>query len=67
MLLATAVMTIVCWALRMSPIYPHGTGRHAWLAQLLLIAVSGAVVYFGVCYLLGLDMVKTLRPRRKRA
>jgi putative peptidoglycan lipid II flippase len=65
MLLATAVMTIVCWTLRMSPLYPRGTGRHAWLAQLLLIAVSGAVVYFGTCYLLGLDMMKTLRPRRK--
>jgi putative peptidoglycan lipid II flippase len=67
MLLATAVMTVVCWSLRMSPLYPSGTGRRAWLAQLLLIAVSGAVVYFGVCYLLGLDMVQTLRPRRKRA
>jgi hypothetical protein len=58
---------VVCWALRISPLYPQGSGRQAWLAQLLLIAVSGAVVYFGVCYQLGLDMVKTLRPRRKRA
>jgi peptidoglycan biosynthesis protein MviN/MurJ (putative lipid II flippase) len=65
MLLATAVMTAVCWSLRVSPLYPTGTGRRAWLTQLLLIAASGAVVYFAVCYALGLDMVKTLRPRRR--
>lgn len=67
MLLATAVMTAVCWGLRMSPLYATGTGRRVWLTQLLLISVSGAVVYLGVCYAVGLDMVKTLRPRRKRA
>jgi hypothetical protein len=25
------------------------------------------VVYFSVCYMLGVDMMKTLRPGRKRA
>jgi len=30
-------MTLVCWALRMSPLYMSGTGRRVWLAQLLLM------------------------------
>jgi hypothetical protein len=42
-------------------------GRKAWLSQLLLIGTAGAIVYFGVCYALGLDIVKTLRPRRTGA
>ncbi len=60
LMLATAIMTAACLAIRYSPLYPTGDTRLIWLAQLLLIACSGATVYVIACRLLGVN-----RPRRK--
>lgn len=65
MLAATALMGVACWAIRSSPIYPTGTGRMTWAAQLALLTGCGAAVYLGTCQLLGLHFLRVLRPRRR--
>jgi TRAP-type C4-dicarboxylate transport system permease small subunit len=37
-----------------------------WSAQLAIMLVTGAAVYFAMCALLGIDMLNTLLPRRWR-
>ena len=64
MLIATAVMGIVCYGLKISPLYPHKTGQIAWAIQLGVLLSAGAAVYLGVCSLLGVTMMKDLLPRR---
>ena len=66
MLASTILMGGVCYAVKISPIYPHGTGRTGWAIQLSLLLAVGAGVYLGVCSLLGVTMLKDLLPRRER-
>jgi putative peptidoglycan lipid II flippase len=67
MLAATVLMGAVCWAVRASPLYPSGHGRPAWLAQLLLLTLCGAAVYFVACQMLGLNFLRVLRRNRDSA
>jgi putative peptidoglycan lipid II flippase len=66
-LLATALMALACWAVKVSPLYPRGNTRAAWLGQLVLIMGVGAGMYLGVCHLLGIRALEHVLPRRKRA
>jgi putative peptidoglycan lipid II flippase len=66
MLGATVVMGLVCYAVKISPLYPHGIGRVGWGLQLLLLLGVGAGAYLGVCRMLGVTMLEDLLPRRKR-
>ena len=65
MLVGTIIMGIACFAVKMSPLYPHGIGRLAWAIQLMLLLAVGAAVYLGVCFLLGVTTMKELMPGRK--
>lgn len=67
MLAATAVMALACWGLQNTPLYPLGEGWKVWAAQMLLTMSVGAGVYFGVCAALGLEGVRRLVPRWKKA
>jgi putative peptidoglycan lipid II flippase len=66
MLLATAVMGLACLLVQHLPIYPRGTSRMVAVQQLALIVGTGAAVYFGMCALLGVEMLHSLRPARGR-
>jgi len=67
MLGATALMSVACWGVAKSPAYPLGEGQFVWGAQMAVIMVVGAGVYFGACALMGLDVVRHLLPKRKPA
>jgi len=67
MLIATVVMGVACYGMKISPIYPHHIGRMGWAIQLLMLLSIGAVVYLGVCSLLGVTMMKDLLPGRRGA
>jgi putative peptidoglycan lipid II flippase len=66
MLAATAVMGGACWLVRSSPVYPTGTGRGTWAAQLALLTCTGAAIYFAACWALGVNPLMTLRRRKVR-
>jgi putative peptidoglycan lipid II flippase len=66
MIAATAVMGAVCYAVRLSPLYPHGVGRMVWAMQLGMMLVVGAGVYMGLCALLGVSVLRELFPRRSK-
>ena len=66
MLAATAVMGLVCWGLKHSPLYPTGDGRLVWAAQVAVLIVAGALTYFGVCAALGLETMSHLLPAKAR-
>jgi putative peptidoglycan lipid II flippase len=65
MLGATALMGAACWGFQQTPAYPGGKGLVAWGAQMTLTMVVGALVYFGACAVMGLDVVRRLVPKRK--
>lgn len=67
MIVATAVMGAACWGLKVSPLYPRGDGDVVWAAQLLMVMVTGAAVYFGACAAMGLGVLSNLLPRRRPA
>jgi putative peptidoglycan lipid II flippase len=62
MLIATVVMGVVCYGLKISPLYPHGIGRIGWATQLFLLLGVGAGVYLGICAMLGVTMMNDLLP-----
>ncbi len=66
MLAATALMGAVLWVLRLTPLYPKGSGQLVWTGQLVLLMGVGAVVYFVACRLIGVTAVNHLLPRRFR-
>lgn len=66
MLLATAVMGVVCWGVTKLPVYPVGATRGDWMAQLILLIGVGAAVYCGMCYVLGVEAMQQMLPRRLR-
>jgi putative peptidoglycan lipid II flippase len=67
MIAATIVMGTVLWAVKSSPLYPHGVGRVAWSMQLALLLAAGAGVYLLASYLMGLDTFRQLIASRRRA
>ena len=66
MLLATAVMGGCCWAVRWSPVYPHGASRVVWAGQLAVTLTVGVAAYVGTCFALGEHTMADLLPRRRR-
>ena len=66
MIVATAVMTLVCLAVRRLPIYPTAATRGIWLSQLIILIGVGALTYFAACAALGVNILSQLRPARKR-
>ncbi len=66
MILATAVMGAVCFAVKSSLLYPHGSGRVIWAMQLVMLLALGAGVYLGACAATGVTMLKDLLPKRRR-
>ncbi|MBC7785197.1 MAG: murein biosynthesis integral membrane protein MurJ [Burkholderiales bacterium] len=52
MLLASAIMLIICLAIKHSRIYPQGDSRQVWAVQLALLTVIGAGVYAALCKLM---------------
>ena len=66
MVLATGVMALACWLVILSPLYPKTQTRVAWAAQLTLILVTGGGVYLAACWLLGLDVMRQMVPKRWR-
>jgi putative peptidoglycan lipid II flippase len=67
MLLATGAMTVVCGAVKWSPIYPTGHSRLSWALQLALLLIAGAGTYLACCQLLGVRMMNDLLPRRRKS
>jgi hypothetical protein len=54
----------VCIAVQHLPFWNDGTrGRDAAIQLVALMMVGGAV-YFGTCALLGIDVLRHVRPRR---
>ncbi|MEO6435456.1 MAG: murein biosynthesis integral membrane protein MurJ [Tepidisphaeraceae bacterium] len=65
MLAATAVMAVVVWAIKASPLYPIGATRAAWTMQLSLLLGMGVATYLALSRLLGLETMRQLLPRRR--
>ncbi len=67
MVLATLVMSVACLAVMWSPIYPAetGGGKRIWAIQTFELMGVGAMVYFGVCHLLGIRVTAPLRRGKK--
>jgi putative peptidoglycan lipid II flippase len=66
MLAASIVMGGVLWSIKISPLYPRGQGRMIWSAQLALMLIVGAAIYFAASYAMGLDTFRQLVPKRAR-
>lgn len=64
MVIATALMAVVCIGLKMSPLYPHLYNRLGWMIQLVLLLGVGGAVYLGTCALLGVTMMRELLQRQ---
>lgn len=64
MLVATGVMGIACVALHHAPFYTHRPDRLVWAAQLTMTLACGAGVYLGCCWMLGVNTLRELMPRR---
>jgi putative peptidoglycan lipid II flippase len=66
MLIATAIMGVVLWALKISPLYPRGAGRVVWSAQLGMMLVAGAAVYLAATHVMGVETMRHVLPKRQR-
>jgi putative peptidoglycan lipid II flippase len=66
MLLACAVMWIACIAIQHTPLFPKGERKIIWAIQLIELISVGGAVYFGLCAAMGMNVLKTLLPRRSR-
>jgi peptidoglycan biosynthesis protein MviN/MurJ (putative lipid II flippase) len=64
MIVATLVMGLVCLGVEYSPLYPHGSRKVIWAAQLMLIMFAGGLSYFIACAIMGIDVMKHVRPKR---
>jgi putative peptidoglycan lipid II flippase len=67
MLAATLVMGAACWLVQHSRLYPSGNRGIIWAAQLALVTVVGAAVYFATCAALGVGVMAHLLPKRLSA
>lgn len=66
MLLACAAMLAACLVVQRLPFFPHGTGKVNSAMQLSILMAVGGAVYFVACALMGLDVLRHIKPRRKR-
>jgi putative peptidoglycan lipid II flippase len=67
MMLATTMMGAALWGVMRTPAYPQGHGRIIWSVQLIVLMLVGAGIYLGACYVMRLDIVGHLLPKRRRA
>jgi putative peptidoglycan lipid II flippase len=65
MVLASAAMWLACVAFQYTPLYPHGERKIIWAIQLLELMTIGGAVYFGLCAMMGMNVLNDLLPRRK--
>jgi putative peptidoglycan lipid II flippase len=65
MIFATLIMGAVCFAVKNSPLYPHGAGRIIWAVQLVMLLTLGAGIYLGLCAAFGITLIKEMLPRRR--
>src|SRR5439155_23118982 len=66
MIAATIAMALALVAIKLSPIYPSGSGRLIWSMQLALLLAVGAGVYLAGSYAMGLETFRQLLPSNKR-
>jgi putative peptidoglycan lipid II flippase len=64
MVVAALVMWLACVGVQYLPIYPSGSGKLVWAAQLLILMTTGGVVYFGMAALLGLTTPMRMLSKR---
>jgi putative peptidoglycan lipid II flippase len=64
MLVAAIVMGAACLAVQRLSIYPNGETKWVWLIQLALLMGVGAVVYLGLCAMMGIGVMAHLLPKR---
>lgn len=67
MLIAMVLMIAACLFVRYVPGYPQGTSRIASSVQLAIQVIVGAIVYFGVCSMMGVEVLDQILPKRLRA
>jgi putative peptidoglycan lipid II flippase len=67
MMAATTLMGACLFMVMHSSVYPHGASRPTWSLQLTLLIGIGATVYLASCWLLRLDILTHLLPKRRRA
>lgn len=67
MIAAAGLMYVACTGVQWLPFYPRSTTKVASAVQLITLMGTGAAVYLGACYVLGLDVMRLLLPKRKRA
>jgi putative peptidoglycan lipid II flippase len=65
MIAAAIAMTLALYAIKLSPLYPTGSGRLIWSMQLSLLLLIGAGVYLAVSYAMGLETFRQLLPKRR--
>jgi putative peptidoglycan lipid II flippase len=61
---ATVVMGATLWAVKLSPLYPHGVGRLTWTLQLALMLIIGGAIYLAASYAMGLDTFRQLLGKK---
>jgi putative peptidoglycan lipid II flippase len=64
MLISSAAMLIVCLAITHSRLYPHGHRKPILAAQLFELMAVGGTLYFGMCMVLGIDVLAHVRRRK---
>jgi putative peptidoglycan lipid II flippase len=64
LILATALMGLVCWSIQKAPFFPHGTTRLATLLRLLTLVMAGAFTYIVTSAALGVGMLEHVLPRK---
>src|SRR5437762_11249955 len=67
MIIASGLMWAACIGLQRLPIYPHGSGKIVWAAQLMALMGTVGLVYFAACAAMGIDVLSHIKPRRRDA
>jgi hypothetical protein len=53
-------MGAACLGVQRLPIYPRGEGKVVWLCQLVALMGTGVVVYLGLCWGMGVGVLRQL-------
>lgn len=67
MAVAAVVMLGACVAVQRLPGFPRGESKVAAMVQLVALVATGAAVYVGACTAMGIDILRQIMPKRKRA
>src|SRR5437764_11364868 len=58
MLAAALLMGAACVGVQRLAIYPRGEGKVVWLCQLVVLMGTGVVVYLGMCWGMGVGVLR---------